>query len=50
MGSYQKIDLIIKFLIFIALVVIIIYLYNIESILSPIGEYYQLGLTRGWLT
>ena len=50
MGSYQKIDLIIKFLIFIALVVIIIFLYNIELTLNPIGEYYQLGLTRGWLT
>ena len=42
MSSYQKMDLIIKFLILIALVVIIYFLYNIELTLRPIGEQYEM--------
>lgn len=40
MDTYQKIDLSVKVLIFVALVVIIYYLYNIESSLNPIEEYF----------
>ena len=45
MESYHKIDLTIKILIFLALIVIIYYLHNIELNLRPIGEFFT---TQNW--